>query len=182
MPDAINLEGIEVSYCEVIRNDIKNTYLKFNEDILLLVSRRKLKDPHELILKHKSWILRHYLQLKAKTRFFSPGKVLYQGKELTVARQFYAGRPSVWVNEESSSILIKAADDQSAQAALVRHIKKLSLEHSRAEANLKADAIGVKISEVKVRKTKRWGACNNKKGQLGKLSQYLKRDGYCGIY
>ena len=163
MSDSVTIDGITVGYSQIVRNDIRNTYLKFDEDTLLLISKRRLKNPQELIKKHKTWVIKNYLQVTGKMHFFDEGRIFYQGTPFTVERQFYAGRPTVSINSENSCVIVKAANGVSAHAAIVKQIRKMSLDYSSSQANAKAAQIGVNISSVKVRKTKRWGACNSKK-------------------
>ncbi len=163
MANSISLDGVNIEYLESVRYNVRNTYLRFDDNMLILVSGKKLRDPERLIEKHKSWVIKHYSQVSKKIKLFQEGKILYHGAEFEVQYQFYAGRPSVDVNEESYRMVVKADTFDSANLALLRYIKKQSLGYAKGQAEIKARSIDAKISNVKVRKTKRWGACNSKK-------------------
>ncbi len=162
MPE-LTINGIKIDYIESVRSDIRNTYLRFDETKLLVVSRKRIRDPQGLILKHRNWVLKHYAHERSKIRFFSENRILWQGVEYKVERQLYMGRPSVSVDSENSTMVIKAPDAKSANVALERYLKRETLKYATAEASIRAGMIGEQIKSVRVRKTKRWGACNSRR-------------------
>lgn len=162
MPE-LTINGVRVDYEQSIRDDIRNTYLRFDESRLLLVSRKKIRDPQRLILKHRDWVLKHHAQELSRKRFFSQNRVLLGGAQYRVERQLYMGRPRVESNDSNFTITIKARDDKTANTALSRHIKKYTLNYVSAEAGIQAGKVGMQAKSIKVRRTKRWGACNSRR-------------------
>ncbi|MHB1830616.1 MAG: M48 family metallopeptidase [Candidatus Micrarchaeaceae archaeon] len=158
MDGHVEVDGNVIRAEFVMKPWIKNTYLKFVEDRLVVVSRNEgmMK---KMISKHRPWISKHYNEIKSCIRLFDSDSIFYRSRRYNVNYIRSGSRPKVDISE--SGLLVYAPSQAAASMAIERMIKADSLRLSEEIATRKAVQINESLSGIKVRKCRKWGVCKS---------------------
>ncbi|MDE1849533.1 MAG: DUF45 domain-containing protein [Candidatus Micrarchaeota archaeon] len=154
----LDIYGEPIRYEFVEKPCIRNSYIRFVDDKLLVVSSSQRR-MNGLVEKHKSWIFKHYKQIKSSIRMYDSKAVTYLGTKYPVAFR-ESSRPRVELNP---GVIIVNSRKSSADRYLKNWIKAQTLYHTVAIANQKAERLGKGVREIKARRLRKWGMCSSNK-------------------
>lgn len=154
----VEVDGNVIKAEFVMKPWVKNTYLKFVEDRLVVVSRNEgmMK---KMISKHRPWISKHYKEIKSCVRLFDSDSIFCRSRRYAVDYIRADTRPKAGLSE--GRLVVYAPSPASAVRAVERMIKGDSLRLSMEMAIRKARQINEHLNGVKVRKCRKWGVCRS---------------------
>ncbi len=158
MDDSIEIDGERIRIEFVKKPWIRNSYLKFNDDRLVVVGRSEGM-MQKVVMKHRPWISKHYKQIKSTIRLFDSNSVFYNSKRYNVGYVSSNARPKadIW----GDNLIIYAQSTQAAERYIDRTIRDATASFSGELALRKGQEIGVRIGAVKVRRYRKWGVCRS---------------------
>ena len=156
--ETIEVEGNTINMEFVRKPWIKNTYLRFVDDRLVVVSRNQGM-LQKAIAKHGPWIVKHYMQIKSTTRLFEANSIFYRSGRYSVEHVVSGARPRADILD--NRMILYAPTPQAAERLVDRVIRDDTQRLSGEIALRKAEQIGEHFSELKVRKCRKWGACKS---------------------
>ncbi len=156
--ERIDIDGnmIDVEY--VKKPWIRNSYLKFSDNRLVVVSRSE-RTMQKMIVEHRSWISKHYRQIMSSVRLFDSGSIFYGSKKYNVGYVNSNTRPRADILGED--LIIYANSKEAAERFIDRMIRDDTERFAGEMAVAKAAQIGRSVGEVKVRRYRKWGVCKN---------------------
>lgn len=162
MQGEISVGDQRISYEFVEKQSVRNIYLKFYGEKLVIVAPKRLfrpERPESIIAKHKDWIAKHHQIVKNRRQIFDKNYVSYLGKRyLTVfaqgSRKVEVGRDAIVVHAET-----REAADALVEAMIKRETKEL-LPRITLE---KARQLGERVNDIKFRRGRRWGCCTSRR-------------------
>lgn len=158
MGGLIEIDGnrIEVEY--VKKPWIRNSYLKFSDSRLVVVSRSE-RTMQKMITEHRSWISKHYRQIISSVKLFDSGSIFYGSKRYNVGYVSSQSRPKadIW----GDNLIIYAQDYDSAERFVDRMIRDETAKFTAETAAVKAAQINERLEAVKVRRYRKWGVCKS---------------------
>ena len=156
--ERIDIDGnmIDVEY--VKKPWIRNSYLKFNENRLVVVSRSE-RTMQKMIVEHRSWISKHYRQIISSVRLFDSGALFYGSKRYNVGYVSSQGRPraDIW----GENLIVYASSHDSAERFIDRMIRQDTERFAGEMAIAKAAQINETVKDVKIRRYRKWGVCKS---------------------
>lgn len=158
MDGHIEVDGNVIRAEFIMKPWIKNAYLKFVEDRIVVVSRNEgmMK---EIISKHRPWISKHYNEIKSCVKLFDSDSIFCRSRRYAVGYIKTDSRPKIDLGEDR--LVVYAPSRASATRAIERMIKDDSLRLSGEIAIRKAGQINEHLNGVKVRKCRKWGVCKS---------------------
>ena len=156
MDNFIEIDGTRISLEFVKKPWIRNSYLKFDEDRLVVVSKTN-ESMRRLIHAHRNWISKHYLQIINTVKLFGSSSIFYNSTKYSVSyvKSDLAPRADI----AGSNLILYARSLKSAE----RHVDKIVREETmRIVSDLavsKAGLIKKSPPGIKVRKSRKWGVC-----------------------
>lgn len=157
MNDKLELDGNVIEMEFVQKPWIRNSYLRFDGDRLVVVSRNE-RTMRKVVSTHRTWISKHYGEIKNSVMMFKPGSVFYRTKHYPVRHVVSAARPRADVQEDS--LMLYSKDGASAERLIDRIFMEDTERIARSLATEKAQSLGVSFREIKVRRYRKWGACS----------------------
>jgi hypothetical protein len=158
MDGSIEVDGNTIATRFVQKPWIRNSYLRFEDERLVVVSRSE-RMMHRVISKHRDWIARHYKEIKSTIRLFDSGSVLHGSNRYKVRHVIHAGRPKADI--AGDTLMLYARDSRGAERLIDRITREDTQRIAPGMARSKASLIGAEVKEVKVRKYRKWGACSS---------------------
>ena len=154
----VEIDGNRISLEFVKKPWIRNSYLKFDEDRLVVVSRNEMM-MQKIVSKHRPWISKHYRQIKNTVKLFDSNSVFYNSKRYTVGYVKSDSRPKadIW----GDNLIIYAQSHESAERFIDRTIRDDTARFSGELALRKAEQIDERFKEIKVRRYRKWGVCRS---------------------
>ncbi len=137
---------------------IRNTYLRFEDEKLVVVSRNQ-GNAMRVLDKHHDWIMKHYSQIKSSVRMFSTSGMLFNGTRMPVRFTQHYGRPRVEISGDS--ILVLSRSNDAAERALERWLSRQTILATESVACEKACAIGKAKPSTRTRRFRKWGVCRS---------------------
>jgi len=156
--ETIEVEGNAINIEYVRKPWIKNTYLKFVDDTLVVVSRNHGM-AQRILSKHRSWISKHYNEIKSTKRLFDSNSIFYRSGRYSMSYVRSQARPRADINGNIMTVYAPSAD--AAERLVDRIIRKDTQRFVGEFAARKADEIGVSFRDIKVRRYRKWGACKS---------------------
>ncbi len=160
MQGEIPIGDKRIPYEFVEKRGIRNTYLRFYGEKLVIVAPKRVfrpQRPEPIIEKYKSWIIKHHSQVKDRIQFFQQNYTTYLGKRyLTV---FAEGQRSIEVNRDA--IIVRAENREAADKLLERMIRTETQNLLPKMVEGKAAQLGQTVKEVNFRRGRRWGSCSS---------------------
>src|SRR5271168_47944 len=81
--DSIKIGDMAIPYTFVEKPWIRNTYLKFDDE-KLIITARNFRSAAKVVNLHKDWICRHYSQIKDTRHMFGGNSILFNGETYEV--------------------------------------------------------------------------------------------------
>jgi predicted metal-dependent hydrolase len=158
MENIMDNKGNMIEYEFIEKPGIKNTYFRFKDDKLVVISssRKLMKKALNL---HMRWVSKHYGQIKNSLRLFDSGRIFCNSNEYLINYVESNSRPAIDIREEQ--MIIYAKNLNAANRHLEKKIRTDSMRLVSEMAMKKAAALDTKFAEIKVRKCRKWGACRS---------------------
>ncbi len=158
MDSFIEIDGNRIGFDFVRKPWIKNSYLKFDEDRLVVVSRNE-KAMQKIISKHRPWISKHYKQIKNTVRLFDSNSIFYNSKRYNAGYVKSDSRPKadIW----GDNLIIYAPSNESAERFIDRTIRDDTAKALSELAMRKAEQLNERFREVRIRRCRKWGVCRS---------------------
>ncbi|MDE1851171.1 MAG: M48 family metallopeptidase [Candidatus Micrarchaeota archaeon] len=153
----LDIYGQRIRYEFVEKPNLRNSYMRFVDDKLLVVSSSQRR-MGTLIEKHKSWIFRHYNQIKSSIRMFDANSMLFAGKRYYVALRESRER-SVQLND---NVILVSGPRGSHDAIVKGWIRAKTLFYAANRLERKTELLGREARQVKARRLRKWGMCSSK--------------------
>jgi predicted metal-dependent hydrolase len=159
MEGILDLSGEKIKY-ELVRDPrIKNSYIKFKEDKLIVLSPNNMKI-NKILEKHGSWIIKHYRQIKQSARIFNRDSVMVSGKKyIAVLRET---KSNFGVELTNDCIIVSAKDKKHGNSVVERWLRKRSFDYVTAKTIEKAGMLNKRVNNVTLRRSKKWGLCTSR--------------------
>lgn len=158
MESSIEIDGNRIPFEFVKKPWIKNSYLRFDEGRLVVVSRNE-RMMQKIISAHKPWISKHYNQIKSTIRLFDSNSIFHNSKRYNVGYVDSSARPKADILGDN--LIIYAPSHESAERFLDRMMRDETARFSKELALRKAEQINERFKEVKVRRYRKWGVCKS---------------------
>ena len=158
MENSLEIDGSRISFEFVKKPWIKNSYLKFDDGKLVVVSRNE-RMMQRIVSKHRSWISKHYNQIRSTVRLFDLNSVFYNSKRYMVGYVKSDAMPKADILGDN--LIIYAQSHQAAERFIDRMIRDDTLRSCGEMALGKASQISESFREIKARRYRKWGVCKS---------------------
>ncbi len=158
MDQSLEIDGDKIDFEFVEKPWIKNTYLKFVDDRVVVVSRNR-KMMNKIVSKHRHWISKHYREIKSTVKLFDSNSIFYRSRKYPVSFVSSSSRPKADVLDDR--LVVYAPSKESAEKAIDRIIRKDTERLVGEIALAKSSSINERLECIKVRKCRKWGACKS---------------------
>lgn len=158
MESMLGIDGSSIQLDFIQRSGIRNTYLRFRDDRLVVVARNR-KSMQTAVERHKRWITKHYAQIRDTVHLFDSNSIIYNSKRYAVNYERSDSRPRADISD--TTITVYAKNPESANRYISRMIMKKTLSLASGMTCRKAKSIGQSLGKVRVRRCRKWGACRS---------------------
>jgi hypothetical protein len=155
----ILVNGKQVRYRYVEKKHIRNSYLRFRGDMLVVTARDERK-AIQIMEENREWIERHYLSINESARLFDSNSLRIDGQRY-IALLNRTRRPSVELNKDV--VIFSASGEDAAERLADRWLSGRSIELVSGIVNEKAAEHGMRFSSIRACRGSRWGSCSSKK-------------------
>lgn len=156
--DAITIGDKSIPYVFVEKPWIKNTYMKF-EDERLIVTARNLKNAIKVVNLHKRWIYKHYSEIKDTVRLFNTNSILFNGNPFEVEFIQYEGRTRLEIMQ--NKVRVHSSSAQNADKAIDRWLSLQTKLFADPIVMQKVRMINKVVPATKARRLGKWGFCRS---------------------
>ena len=158
--ETIEVDGNAINIEFVRKPWIKNTYLKFVDNSLVVTSRNQAM-AQKILSKHRPWISKHYREIKSTIRLFEHSSIFYRSGRYSISHVQSRSRPKADIN--GNNMAVYAPSIEAAERLVDRIIRNETQRFAQDYAMKKAGELGVNFREIKVRRYRKWGACHTSK-------------------
>ena len=155
----ILVDGKQVKLRYMKKPHIRNAYLRFKGDMLVVTARDERK-AEQIIRENRAWIEKHYRSIRESRRLFDANSILFSGKRF-IALLDKAGRNSVEAN--SDVVIFRAKNEDSAERLLDRWLSERSIGMISDIVVSEAKEHGIEFRSISICRGSRWGSCSSKK-------------------
>ena len=155
----VRVDGHEIELRYMEKPRIKNAYLRFSGDVLVVTARNSRK-AEQIISENRSWIEKHYRSIKESARLFDANSMMFGGSRLIALLDRSAMR-SVEMNKDV--IIFHAKDEDSAERLADRWLAERSMLLMSGIANSIANENKMAFNGIKMCRGSRWGSCSSRK-------------------
>ena len=155
----ILVDGKQVKLRYMKKPHIRNAYLRFRGDMLVVTARDERK-AEQIIRENRAWIEKHYRSISESRRLFDSNSILFSGKRF-IALLDRAGRNSVEANSEV--LIFRSKSEDSAERLLDRWLSEKSISIISDIVVSKAREHGIEFISIGMCRGTRWGSCSSKK-------------------
>ncbi len=155
----ILVDGKQVKLRYMKKPHIRNAYLRFKGDMLVVTARDERK-AEQIIRENRAWIEKHYRSIRESKRLFDSNSILFSGKR-SIALLDRAARNSVEANADV--IIFRSKSEDSAERLLDRWLSERSISMVSGIVVSKAGEKGMEFSSIGICRGSRWGSCSSKK-------------------
>ncbi len=156
--DSIKIGDQAIPYQYVEKPWIRNTYLKFDDE-KLVVTARNYRSAEKVVNMHKGWIYKHYSQVKNTVRLFRTNSILFNGTNYNVQHVPYYGNSKLEIVQ--NNIMVHSKSAQSAEKALDRWLSLQTTLFTDPIVREKARLINEDMPRTKTRRFGKWGVCKS---------------------
>ncbi|MDE1860568.1 MAG: DUF45 domain-containing protein [Candidatus Micrarchaeota archaeon] len=158
MDGTLDISGERIGYELVRDRSIRNSYIKFRDDKLVVLSPNST-DINKVIEKHGSWILKHYRMIKQSARIMDKDAIFVSGaRRAAVFRQVGYG---FGVELTQDCVIVSARDRDHANALIERWLRERSYEQMYRKTLERAEQLSASPKKVLLRRSKKWGLCTS---------------------
>lgn len=156
--ERIEIDGNSIDVEYVKKPWIRNSYLKFSDNRLVVVSRSE-RTMQKMITEHRSWISKHYRQIISSVRLFDSGSLFYGSKKYNVGYVSSQSRPraDIW----GENLIVYASSHDSAERFIDKMIREDTARFAGEMTIAKAAQINETVKDVKIRRYRKWGVCKS---------------------
>jgi predicted metal-dependent hydrolase len=158
LEESIEINGNRIRLEFVKKPWIRNSYLKFNGDRLVVVSRSE-RMMQKVVSSHRPWIARHYNQIRSSIRMFDSNSIFYGSLKYNVG--YVQAGTRAKADMIGSNLIIYAPDRTAAERLIDRMVRDDTERLVPEIAAAKSKQIGRPYRAVKTRKSRRWGVCRS---------------------
>jgi Predicted metal-dependent hydrolase len=155
----ILVDGKQVKLRYMKKPHIRNAYLRFKGDVLVVTARDERK-AEQIIRENRTWIERHYRSISESRRLFESNSILFSGRRF-IALLDKAARNSVEANADV--IIFRSRNEDSAERLLDRWLSERSIGMVSDIVISKAKEHGIEFMNIGICRGSRWGSCSSKK-------------------
>ena len=152
----ISVNGEKVSCRYLEKKRIKNAYLRFSGDTLVVIARDKRK-AGQIIRDNQVWIEKHYASVREAVRLFDRNSMLISGKRFVVLFR-YSGH--LFVEREKEVIVLNAGSESSAEHLADRWLAESSMALASDMVREKSSIHGIAANGIDMCRGSRWGSCS----------------------
>lgn len=154
----LEINGERIAYTFVRSPGIRNSYIRFREEKLVLVAPNRVQ-MNRLVEKHSGWILKHYNQIRNSARIFGRNSLYVAGKRYIALFRRVSGRGGVELTKDC--VIVSAGSIERANRMAEAWLRGMSQEYAIAKTGEKAELIGERVRSVGVRRSRKWGLCTS---------------------
>ena len=156
--EKIEIDGNRIDVEYVKKPWIRNSYLKFSDNKLVVVSRSE-RTMQKMITEHRTWISKHYRQIMSSVRLFDSGALFYGSKKYNVGyvSSQERARADIW----GENLIVYASNHDSAERFIDKMIREDTARFAGEMSVAKAAQINETVKEVKIRRYRKWGVCKS---------------------
>ncbi len=158
MTDSIAIGDQSIPYAFIEKPWIRNTYLKF-EDEKLIVTSRNFHNALKVVNMHKRWIYKHYSELKRTVRLFNNNSILFNGNPFDVEYIQHDGRTKMQIVQNKITVHSKSAEN--AEKVIDKWLALQTKLFADQIVLQKVRVINKNTPTTKARRLGKWGFCKS---------------------
>lgn len=155
---SLNIGDMAVPYTYVEKPWIRNTYLRFDDQKLIITSRN-YKNAEKVVNQHRQWIAKHYSEIRSTMRFFASNSLLFNGNKYEAVYVPHTGRTKLEIFGNRISVYSKST--RLAEGAIDRWLAFQTKLFTEPIAVEKAGLINKGRPVVRARRCGKWGFCKS---------------------
>lgn len=159
---AINLRGRMLEYTVVNGKASRYTYLRFNDEVLEIVTPRpKTVDAEAIIKERQAWVLKHLDQISRRAHVLTGDWVMFDGTRMRIVFEKTSGAEGLEPDMARATVTIRAPARSSIKELVRRWFLKESSAYVVRELPRLAMRFGVTYRRADVREIRNWGYCTS---------------------
>jgi len=157
---------IEIPYHVKVGKSSTYVHLRFTQDLQLevVIPPNARVDAQSVLKKKQAWIERKYGELSSRRCVFDAGSIMYKGRYLEINAPS-SSKEEGEIEIKNDKIIIHVNGAKEPISLLKEWMSKASLELLTDKLPVYATRFGIRLGNVSVKNTKRWGYCT-KDGDL----------------
>jgi predicted metal-dependent hydrolase len=137
---------------------IRNTYLKFDDE-KLIITARNFRSAAKVVNLHKDWITKHYSQISRTIKLFGSNSILFNGSQFEALYVPHTGRTRLEISQNRISVYSKST--RLAEGAIDKWLALQTKLFTDPVAGEKAQIINKQRPIVGARRCGKWGVCKS---------------------
>ena len=157
---------IEIPYHVKVGKSSTYVHLRFTQDLQLevVIPPNARVDAQSVLKKKQAWIERKYGELSSRRCVFDAGSIMHKGRYLEISA-VSSSKEGEEIEIKNDKIIIPVNGAKEPLSLLKEWMSKASLELLTDKLPVYATQFGIRLGNVSVKNTKRWGYCT-KDGDL----------------
>ena len=162
----VKVGDIEIPYHVKVGKSSKYVHLRFTQDLQLevVIPPNARVDAQSVLKNKQTWIERKYGELSSRRCVFDAGSIMHKGRYLEISA-VSSSKEGDEIAIKNDKIVIPVNGRKEPLSLLKEWMSKASLELLTDKLPVYATRFGIRLGNVSVKNTKRWGYCT-KDGDL----------------
>jgi predicted metal-dependent hydrolase len=162
----VKVGDIEIPYHVKVGKSSTYVHLRFTQDLQLevVIPPNARVDAQSVLKKKQAWIERKYGELSSRRCVFDAGSIMHKGRYLEISA-VSSSKEGEEIEIKNDKIIIPVNGAKEPLSLLKEWMSKASLELLTDKLPVYATQFGIRLGNVSVKNTKRWGYCT-KDGDL----------------
>ena len=162
----VKVGDIEIPYHVKVGKSSKYVHLRFTQDLQLevVIPPNARVDAQSVLKNKQTWIERKYGELSSRRCVFDAGSIMHKGRYLEISA-VSSSKEGDEIEIKNNKIVIPVNGRKEPLSLLKEWMSKASLELLTDKLPVYATRFGIRLGNVSVKNTKRWGYCT-KDGDL----------------